>query len=87
MTTDLSPRIKHAIQKDMVSLSHAMNLLSDILQLDCRNLKLKLSPQPTHETNKPVSNKKTCTMCLLFGNQHCMNRNCTLLSHDPILIA
>ena len=33
MARTLSPRIKHAMQKDMVSTLRVMNLLSDVLQL------------------------------------------------------
>ena len=46
---DLSPKIKHAIQKDMVITLRAMNLLSDVLQLHYTNAKL-LCPNSNNQT-------------------------------------
>ena len=46
MIHDLSPRIKYATQKDMVSRLRAMTLLTDVLQLHYTHGKL-LSPNPT----------------------------------------
>ena len=43
MTSDFSPRIKRATQKDMVSTSSAITLLSDILHL-CYTHAKRLNP-------------------------------------------